>query len=559
MTDHRQDTSSPLPRRCRRWADILYWCLLLGGCAVFLLLNFYTPIKEDDIFQSYIGGGSGRPINSLMDVLRSWAAYYRFDARLANIISFTFNGILGKTAFNVANTLVFGVLAHLLSRLTTRRNSAMVLVMFYTYIVTAMPVPGETLLWLAGSAGYLWAFTAAMLFIAYLMRHRNPRPGWLTGVVVFVLAALAGGINEGTAFGVFGGLVLYYLFNRDRVDRAVVIAMAGYLVGVLVLLTCPGAWDRASLEVSRNAGIASLLADRLRILWNSSCRFVTPLAALAVILFWMVKDGFRKTFADHPFTLAFLVLLAFTVVVGKAQLRLYFPVSMMGFVLLVMAVDRLLGRAWWLRLAVIAVGLVLCGMYYPHNIAKMKRYQAFFYGIERDIRQSGDRQVVLPTRAFDDYSRFIKYFNFDSHNFFIREESLCYYYDKDNIQFVPDSVYARFHEGRLLDGAEPMPVAAPGCPDVEAVLGIAGQDYWVVRMRQDTISHSYQFAQAYKADGTTTAASIVGYFPLLYQGHEYLVFPPVDSTVTRLEFSPYALDGTPITLERIQDKAAAEP
>ena len=59
MTSRWQDTSSPLPRRFRRWADILYWCLLLVGCAVFLLLNFYTPIKEDDIFQSYIGGGSG--------------------------------------------------------------------------------------------------------------------------------------------------------------------------------------------------------------------------------------------------------------------------------------------------------------------------------------------------------------------------------------------------------------------------------------------------------------------------------------------------------------------
>ena len=549
MTSRWQDTSSPLPRRFRRWADILYWCLLLVGCAVFLLLNFYTPIKEDDIFQSYIGGGSGEPINNPLDVLRSWVSYYRFDARLANIISFTFNGILGKVAFNVVNTLVFGVLVHLLSRLTTGRNSAMVLVMLYTYIVTAMPVPGETLLWAAGSAGYMWAFTASMLFVAYLMWHRNPRPGWLMGIVVFLLSAFTGGINEGTTFGVFGGLVLYYLFNRDKVDRAVAIAMAGYMVGVLVLLTCPGAWDRASLEVSRDAGIVSLLTDRLRILWNSSCRFVTPLAALAVILFWMLKDGFKKTFADHPFTLIFLVLLAFTVVVGKEQLRLYFPVSMMGFVLLVMAVDRLFNRAWWLRLAVIAVGLAMCVMHYPHNIATVKHYQAFFNGIEHEIRQSSDRQVILPTAEFDDYSRFIKYFNFDSRNFFIREETLCHYYDKDNIQFVPDSVYHRFHSGRLLDNAEPMPFTAPACPDVEAILNIPDQDYWVVKMRQDTISHSYQFAQPYGADGTPIA-TIVGYFPLLYQGHEYLVFPPVDSAVTRLEFSPYALDGTPITLQR---------
>ncbi|MBQ6166133.1 MAG: hypothetical protein IJK41_01660 [Muribaculaceae bacterium] len=546
MITSRQDTT---PRRYKRVADILFWCLLLGGCAVFLLMNLYTPLKEDDIFHSYIGGGSGRPTNTLLDVLRSWVAYYRYDARMANIISFTFNGILGKTVFNVVNTLVFGVFAYLLSRITTRRNSAMVLVMLYTYMVTAMPVPGETLLWPTAAFNYLWAFTASMLFIIYLLKHRNPRPGWLMGIVVFLVSMFVGGINEGTVFGVFGGLVMYYLFNRDKVDRAVAIAMAGYMTGVLILLTCPGAWDRASLEVSHEAGILTLLSDRLRILWNSSCHFITPLAAVAVILIGMLKDGIKKTFNDHPFTWVFLVLLAFTVVVGKEQLRLYFSVSMAGFILLVMAIDRLLERAWWLRLAVIAVGLALCVKYYPPNIATMKRYQTFFNDIENDIRQSSDRQVILPTGEFKGYSRFIKYFNFDSWTFFIREETLCYYYDKDNIQFVPDSIYNRFHNGRLLDGAQPMAMEAPDCPDVEAILAIPGQDYWAVKMHQDTISHSYQFAQAYQADGTPIAAPI-GYFPLLYQGHEYLIFPPLDDAITRLEFSPYALDGTPITLHR---------
>ena len=542
---------SPAPsERQKRLTAVAYWLLLALGCAVFLLMNFYTTIKEDDLFHSYIGGGSGRPTNNLLDVLRSWVAYYQYDARLANIISFTFNGILGKTVFNVFNTLVFGVMAHLLSRVTTRRNSPMVLVMLYTYIVTAMPVPGETLLWPTAAFNYMWAFTASLLFIAYLMWHRNARLGWLLGVVVFLLSVFTGGINEGTTFGVFGGLVLYYLFNRGKVNRAVTIAMAGYMVGVLILLTCPGAWDRASLEVSHDAGIMSLLSERLRILWDSSYRFITPLAAVAVILAALVKYGFKKTFTATPFPLVFLVLLAFTVVVGKEQQRLYFSASMMGFVLLVMAVDRLLSRAWWLRLAVVAAGLVLCVMYYPSNIATMKRYQTWFNAIDNDIRQSSDRQVILPVGHFNGYSRFIKYFNFDSWNFFIREETLCYYYDKDNIQFVPDSICDRFHEGRLLDGAQVSPFSAPDCPDVLDVVEVPGpQGYMAVKMRQDTISHSYQFAQPYGSDGTPIAA-IVGYFPLLYQGNEYLIFPTVDDAVARLEFSPYALDGKPISLVR---------
>ena len=554
MTSLQQDTSPLVPSRYQGWERFLYWFLLLAGCAVFLLMNCYTPIKEDDLFHSYIGGGTGRPINNLLDVLRSWAAYYQYDARLANIISFTFNGILGKTVFNVVNTLVFGLMAHLLSRITTGRHSALVLVILYTYMVTAMPVPGETLLWPTAAFNYLWAFTASLLFIAYLLWHRNARPGWLMGVVVFLLSMFAGGINEGTTFGVLGGALLYYVVNRDKVDRAVVIALAGYLAGVLVLLTCPGAWDRASLEVSHNAGIVSLLADRFRILWNSSCQYITPLATIAILLFALIVLGFRKTFSSLS-NCCFVVLLAFVFVVGKEQQRLYFSLAMFGLLIVVTGADYMLKHKPWLHLVVIALGLLLCVRYYPPNIATMKRYQTFFNAIDSDIRQSSDRQIVLPTGEFKEYSRFIKYFNFDSWNFFIREETLCYYYDKDNIQFVPDSVHDRFHSGRLLDGAEPMPFASPDCPDVEAVLAFPDQDYWLVKMRQDTISHSYQFAQSYLANGTP--ATIIGYVPLLYQGHEYLVFPPVDDAVARLEFCPFALEGKPISLQRMM--VIAEP
>lgn len=526
--------------RCRRWANVAYWLLMAVGCAVFLLMNFYTTVKEDDLFHSMIGGGSGRPINSLLDVLRSWVEYYRYDARTANLISFTFNGILGKTVFNICNTLVFGLMAHLLSRLATGRNSAMALVMLFTYMVTAMPVPGETLLWATGSFNYMWAFTAALLFIAYLLWHRDARIGWPKALVVLLLSLLAGGINEGTTFGVFGGLVLYFLLHRDRVDRAVVIAMTGYLLGVLLLLTCPGAWDRASSEVAHDAGAMSLLATRCRLLLSQSLHYVTPAAAALCVMVPMAVRRWRGAIWGTPFPWIFVVLMAFAFVVGKNQARLYFPASMAGFILVVMAA-HLLARRWWLRLAVVIAGLALCLLHYPHNIRTMQRYQSFFDGVERSITSSPDSQVVLRAQNFTDYSRFVKYFNFDSWNVLIREQTLCYHYGKGNIQFVPDSVYDRYHSGRLLDGAQAQPFQAPGYPDVEAVLAMSGQDYIAVQMRQDTVSHSYQFAQAYKADGTP-AALPVSYFPLLYHGHEYLIFPALDDDITRLTFSPYALD-----------------
>ena len=533
--------------RYNRWANLLYWVLLIGGCALFLLMNLYTTAKEDDLFHASIGGGSSQPIDTLLDVFRSWLAYYKYDARTANIISFTFNGILGKSVFNVFNALVFGLMAHLLSRVSTGRNSAMALVMLYTYMVTAMPVPGETLLWVTGAFNYLWNFTASLLLVVYLLRHRDQRPGLFKGILLLLLSMFVGGINEGTTFGVFGGLVLYYLFNRDKVDRTVALVLTGYLMGVVLLLTCPGAWERASDEVAHGAGVMSLLVARCRLILDKSLQYVTPAAAIIVLVLSLVTRGFKKTFVASPFPLIFLVLLAFAFVVGKDQQRLYFSLSMAGLILVVMAIYALLHRCWWCRLAVVVAGLLLCAKYYPGNISTMKQYQQFFNQVDGQIKQTPGRQVVLKIQQFRGYSRFIKYFNFNSWDYLIREETLCYHYDKDNIQFVPDSVYARYHGGRLLDGAVPVPFSSPDCKDVQGVFVVPGQDYMAVKMSQDTISRSYQLAHAFDADGAQRPIP-VPYFPLLYQGHEYLIFPLLNDETARLSFCPYMLEGEPINL-----------
>ena len=529
------------------WAEALYWLLLIGGCAVFLLMNIYTTIKDDDLFHSYIQDGSLRPIDSLLDALRGWLAYYKYDARIANIISFTFNGVLGKSVFNICNTLVFGIMAHLLSRMSTGRNSAMVLVMLYAYMVTAMPVPGETLLWATAAFNYLWAFTASLLFIAYLLWHRNSRPGWLLGTVVLLLSFFAGGINEGTTLGVFGGLVVYYLFNRRKVDRAVAIAMTGYLLGVLLLLTCPGTWNRASDEIAHNYGWVSLLIERTNMLLKLSLRYVTPAVAVVVMLAGLVMLGVKKAVVHSPWPWVLLALMGFAFLVGKPQPRLFFSISMAAFVIMSMGVYSLLKRALWLRLAVVVVGLAVCAKLYPGNIRTLKHYQEFFNQVDTDIKQTPGRQVILKERIFTDYSRFIKYFNFESDNFLIREEALCLYYDKDNIQFVPDTIYSQFNAGTLLDGAEPMPFASPHA-GIEAVIAVPGQEYMAVKLHQDTVSRSYQMAQAFQADDSRLLP--VPFFPLLYQGHEYLIFPIVDNKIARLVFSPYSLEGESVELVR---------
>lgn len=540
-------------RSAKRWTfmdQTVFWVLLLAGCAVMLVMNYYTTLKEDDFLHTTIYGSGGEPINSLLDVFRSyWNHYLGHDGRVANLPDFLFNGLLGKQVFNVCNTIVFGLMAYMISRHSTRRNSATVLAMLFAYITAAWPVPGETLLWVAGSCNYLWAVTASLLFIAYLLWHRNSMPAWLQGIIVFVFSFLAGAANEGTTIGIAAGVVLYYLFNRGKVDRAILIAMSGYLLGIVWLVCSPGAWDRASYDISHNVGPMQILTERCLLLKAMSIELITPIAALLLGVITCLKNGFKKTLTDSPWPFIYLCLLFFVFILGRNTARMYTAFAVVSFIIMTMALDTLFRRWRLLALAVIVAALAVCALKLNYNIGQVKQYNEFFRATEQDIRDSNDEQAILKVHDFKGYSRFIKLFALDSWNHFIHERTLVQHYGKGNLQFVNDSIYTRYHEGRLTDGVQPMPFNSSLPNEIEGVYGVPDQEYMLVKTNFADITHTDQETQALDSDGNPVFLP-PHYFPIKYQGTVYLVFPVLDNSITQVTSFPFGEDHEPLTLTR---------
>ncbi len=529
----------------RLWHDVAYWLLMAAACVAFYLMNLYTVLMEEDMFHATIEGTHGQPINGLMDVLRSWWNHYLLcNGRTANLVDYLFNGLLGKSLFNVVNTLVFGALAHLVVRFAAGRNSLAVLAAFFAFVLAAFPLPGETMLWLAGSCNYMWAVTASLAFVAYLLWHRNPRPGWLLGTVVLVLSFLVGGSNEGTTLGFAAGLVLYYLFNRDRIDRAVVIAMAGYLLGNMMMLTSPGLWARTG-EVGGDLGATIPLIDHFRLLLSQSVKYVAPVLAVVACLIALVVPRWRGKLVSTPWPLVFVCLLAFVLVLGKAQERPYTAFAVVAFIVMAIAMVMVLERWRWLSPLAVVVCVALCVYKYPHHLRAIKAFQTYFQSIEDTIRQTPDRQVLLNVESYEDYTRFMKFYWLNSWNYFIYEEPWCIHFDKDNIQFVNDTVYRRFNEGRLLDGAMPVPFTSTH-PAVESVLAPPDTAYIAVKVASDTVSHTYQFASVKDTHAAPMPPQF--YFPLLYQGREYFLFPSLSDSISQIEFPALGLDHDPVTI-----------
>ena len=542
----------------RQWHEVAYWGLLIIAGAVFLVMNFLTTLKEDDMLFTLVEG-VWTPVSSLADAVRSHIYHYgHTNGRLADIVPEFFCGLAGKTAFNVCNTLVFVTLLHLLSLVVTGRRSVLVVALFLAVVGTCFPVPGETMLWIAGSAGYMWAITLSLALVYYLQRQHQGAPGWGRCIVLFLCAVVAGGFNEATSFGFFGGLCAYYVLNRSRFDRRAAVALTGYLLGIVLIAASPGAWHRvASGGIAVDMPIGDLLASRWYIFHEKMWRFLTPVAALLVgIAALLMKRGGNVRRCVWTYIALALALVEF--VLGIYHERVYAPLAVVTFIIVAMAADWLLTRQpsaqrqnlasiiSAARAALIAVALGLAAFTFARGIKVLRQYQAFNEQTVSEI-VAAPQQAVLTQRSFDTYSRFIKPVNYISNNFFAHEVIYCAYYGKENVQFVPDSVYTRYHEGRLLQGAVTLPMTSDR-PDITGTINIVPQlGYMTVELKTDTIPMTFQTARYYLASslspeemerrvnyGLITDYNPMGFFPLRYQGRILLVMPEFTRDISHI-------------------------
>ena len=558
----KRDISSPAGRR---WHDISYWGLLLTACVVMYVLNTMTPLKEDDMAFSLIGRGAWHDI-----WLSQVDHFMTANGRFADVVATLFCAFLGKGLFNVCNALVFGLMAHLVTLLSARRRSLMVLAMFLALVGCCYPVPGQTMLWLAGSCNYLWAITASLLLVHYLQRRHDGPLGRGKAVLLFVAAFVAGNFNEATSFGFFGGLCLYYAINRGEFNRRVLIALAGYLAGILLIMASPGAWQRAAQgDLVVDLGMADLLSSRWHIFSEKVLRFYTPLGALVVgvvVLLWRGIGPLRR----NVWTYIFLCLTCVMFALGVFNERAYATLTTVGFIIVAMALHELLSRWKWVRLAVFLSALALSAFAVVHAYGPVRKYKAYEEDVFNQLREA-PRQAVLRESRFAGYSRFVNPLRFVSAESFLREDIYCAFFDKDNVQFVSDSVYDRYHLGRLLDGAVEKPFDCDRPDIVSAVLEFPDQDYVAVTLNVDSLPFTCQQAtyilspsgEGLSPDevafrrryGLTTDRTSYGFYPLSYQGRLLLIFPPIDSNVERVEFPIDHLEpATLVTLKpRISD------
>mgnify|MGYP007060492724 CR=1 FL=1 len=211
----------------RRWLRITIFVVIAAVCAAFFYaFNLQTALIADDYNYRFIFGTANQRVEHIFDIIESMRAHYHtMNGRLI-LHSLTQLFLLwGKPVFNVVNTvgyLLFTGLIYWHCKGTGRHSPALyfgVHLMVWFFI----PVYGQTMLWVDGSANYMWGSIlrlAALLPLRLHVQAARPAAGsWWWLLLSIPAGVIAGWTNEnsGAAFLVIVGLFL--LYNRANKGR----------------------------------------------------------------------------------------------------------------------------------------------------------------------------------------------------------------------------------------------------------------------------------------------------------------------------------------------------
>ena len=242
--------------------DMLRTGLVAGAVFAFLFaLNHFMPVHRDDYDYSMVWK-TGVHLASFSDVCVSGVQHYLLHGgRTVTVFCLQLFLWLGKTAFDIANALMFLALV-VLATMHARRaldfwKHPRLLAAAALLLWLSLPHFGEVAVWKSGSTVYLWSAVPAFFFLLpynlalrALSEGRRVRRMWAV-LPMFLLGILAGWSIENLAVTVvvtaFGASL--YVRRRYGTSPAWMITGAlGALTGLAGLVAAPGNYVRYDVQ-----------------------------------------------------------------------------------------------------------------------------------------------------------------------------------------------------------------------------------------------------------------------------------------------------------------------
>ena len=239
-------------------ADVLRTGLAATAMFAFMLaLNHFMPIHRDDYDYAMVWK-TGAHLASLSDVAASGVQHYLLHGgRTVTVFCLQLFLWLGKTAFDIANALMFLALVVLVTmhaqRALTFWHAPGLFATAGLLLWLSLPHFGEVAVWKSGSTVYLWSAVPAVLFLLpYNLALKNAAEGthmrctWAI-LPMFLLGILAGWSIENLAVTTVllaFGICLYVWRRYAYLPPWMVAGALGALLGLIGLVAAPGNYVR---------------------------------------------------------------------------------------------------------------------------------------------------------------------------------------------------------------------------------------------------------------------------------------------------------------------------
>ena len=367
---------------------------------LFYVLSHFTPVDFGDDTNYKLVFGEGRPIESITDVFVSVYNHYFVQHGRIPFVFFSqlFDGVLGKSLFDVVNSIVFCLTLFLLLYYAQQQRSffATVLSLFLAFVF--LPAFEETHLWLVGSTDYLWASTFIIVFFILLRKFGQDKNSvhllWLCPY-----ALIAAMYHEGFSLAIsFGLLVYFYLFRKTAFQTTAFPVALAFMIGTALLAFAPGTLRRTHADNGIDlvyigtrvvAGVYSLFLT-LRIFW---------LTVLSLVLLYRKKRTKFDEFTNlHVVELsAMLISPMILFVAARYGGRINYTIEILSMMVLLQLLPLFDFKKFEKRMVLVMVAVMLL-IYVPVTIYAHENYIHY----KSVLSQLNQKQPVIRVQSLSD-------------------------------------------------------------------------------------------------------------------------------------------------------------
>jgi hypothetical protein len=350
--------------------SLLFAALTLSVFLLLLYLNIKTPVTGDDYTYSLIFD-TNRSVQSFGDIVTSQITHYNiWGGRV--IVHAVAQLLLLADPFlaDVINSLTFVLFVLLIClHVNGYRGVNLSLFLGALLLVWFMEPFAETVMWLTGSANYMWGTAIILAFLLpyrlYAGTKKQTLPVLcLQAALMFGFGIVAGWTNENTAAGMLLMTCLYIFASRrgqKRIPLWMYAGLAGALTGFVFMIAAPGNAVR-SQGVDTSAFIFLFrLCRHTQALLNTLGLLNIAVAALAVYLYKSGAAGSKATLEKSAVYILGVLASTYAMLLSPSfPERAWFGIIAFNIIALGLLVENMREAAFkYLKYGFITLGLCL--------------------------------------------------------------------------------------------------------------------------------------------------------------------------------------------------------